>query len=171
MPEVSKRAQRKDSATLDSIRHASGTGEVNIATDVTYPNEYSFVTRIELAGLSDEAKLACEKYVRKFASDLAGEATRLEEIGRPIDVLKPEITAATISIAYKGVIQRQTVATDYGRRRARWADRGVQILATLGAVATGVCAGYLHAKWQVALFTVLAVLSGLSAIYVIMRQK
>jgi hypothetical protein len=124
-----------------------------------------------LAGLSDEAKLACERYVTKFASDLASEATRVEQIGRPVDVMKPEITAATISVAYGGLLQQQTIAIDYQSRAAKWTDRGIQITAALGAGATGVCAGYLHARWQVALFTVLAVLSGVSVIYGIMRQK
>lgn len=107
----------------------------------------------------------------KFANELASEAARVEESARPIDIVKPEITVAMISVAYKGVMVRQAIAADYEGQRSRWMDRGLQIISTLGGVATGISAGYLHAKWQVALFTVSAVLTALSAIYVITRQK
>jgi hypothetical protein len=133
-------------------------------------NEHTFVARIELAGLSDEAKLLCGKYIEKFAVDLANEATLVEEIGRATDAKKPEITATMLSMAHKAVMQRQATTASYSARGSKKTYRSIQIVAALSTAGAGVCAAYLHAKWQVALFTVLAVLAVLSTSYSIWRQ-
>jgi hypothetical protein len=136
-------------------------------------NEHTFVARIELAGLSGEGKRACGKYIDKFATELASEASRVEESNRPSDVQGPEITASTISIAYRGIMQRQVIAAVYETqgRKKNWKDRGVQILATLTVAAASVFGTYLHAKWQVGMFVGLAVLAVLSTFYAIWGQK
>jgi hypothetical protein len=137
------------------------------------PNQHTFVTRVELAGLSGEGSSTCGKYIDKFATELASEASRVEESNRPPDVEGPEITAATISIAYRGIMQRQVIAAAYEtqERRKNWKDRGMQIFATLSVAAASVFGSYLHAKWQVGVFAVLAVLAVLSTFYVIWGQK
>ena len=174
MSDVARRASAgKDSGVSDSVKAAPGTVDLSARTDATRPNEHIFTARIELAGLSSEGKRACGSYIEQFATELASEASRVEESNRPADVDEPEITAAAISIAHRGIMQRQIIAAAYETqmRKKTWKDRGIEITATLGMAGAGAFANYLHAKWQVGLFTVLAVLAILSTVYIIGRQR
>jgi hypothetical protein len=132
--------------------------------------EHYFETRISLVGLSQGGMNACADILQKLVIDLANEASRVMESSRQSDSDEPEITADTIRIAYSGVVRRQVLDVVYQKERQTWRDRGIAAVATLGMAGAGFMATYLHAKWQVGLFTTLVLLGSLSTLHVLWRK-
>jgi TIR domain len=145
-------SDRSENSSIDTVAGQAGWG--------------SFEIRFNSEGITDNAQLQLQRIVQRFTRELVQEASRLEETDRRIGIEKPEVTANMVAKARESLDAR-----DPPRVSARSNfDFGIQVVSALTLSSAGVMGSYLHANWQVALFSALAMLAAISTAYTLWRK-
>ena len=155
VPELSRSAE---SANTDlSVEH--------IQTD----SIFTFKARVSISGLTDDGRTRFGVALQQLADQLAREVIIIEGDSRPHDITKPEVTAAAVSQAAKAISERLQTASQHENPRSRL-DFSIQLIGMATLLFAGVMGSYLDEKWQVSLFSILAVLALICNGYTIWRR-
>jgi ferritin-like metal-binding protein YciE len=119
---------------------------------------------VQLNDATAGAKAEFEKAVQDFALSLADEAQRQELSARPPGVTHLEVTS-------NSVVRAKQVLDQYGTKaKATKVDRSLLVATPLLALATGVLGSYLQDATILAIFIVVALLTGAGSIILAIRR-
>ncbi|MGV9600929.1 hypothetical protein ACWDR1_30140 [Streptosporangium sandarakinum] len=130
---------------------------------------FIFQTKVNISGLTEDGRIHFGTALQKLADELVREVIIIEGDSRPHDVSKPEVTASAVSQAFKALSERRRTPNQSQNQRSR-IELSIQLIGMATLLFAGVMGSYLEEKWQVSLFSILAVLALICNGYTIWRR-
>jgi hypothetical protein len=125
------------------------------------------LNQVELASMSEPARVQFRKCVARYGGDLARESARFEADNRSRSVETPEITASNVAEGDEVLRKPPGIQERPPRSSISVALYAVALVSTLVG---GVMGSYLHSVLQVIVFVALAILAVGSAGYLYWRR-